>query len=97
MRAYIRSILYLGVITATTLGVVGCAAGPQRPVYEQEARFAIDTENWETCKLVYSNELVPTISTHTHRKGRTHRSWEVKDDLNLNYCRFILGKYWISY
>ena len=89
-----KQLIIVTLLSLSTLGVVGCA---EPSPYEREGRIAIDNENWETCKLVYRNELVATVSTHTHLKGRLHRPDQVKDDLFDNHCRFILRHYWIMY
>ena len=94
MRAYIRLILCIGVITATTLGVVGCISSTNE---ERDYRRAIDSENWETCKLAYRQAQKAHVSIHMHLKGRPHRPYEIQEDLVSNHCRFVLGKYWAHY
>ena len=68
------------------------------PEEEREWRQAIDKENWVMCQLAFRQANVPTISYHSHQKGRRHGPFEVKEDLIWNRCRSaIKDEYWIEY
>lgn len=75
------------------LSMWGCAS---RPPHEVEARYAVDRENWALCHIAYANEGRAIISYHDHKR-LPHKPYEISADLRDNYCRAVLGEYWVHY
>ena len=82
-----------------TLLLSGCAgqALTEDDLFDREWREGIDANNWAMCKQAYRQVNTPTQSNHTHRRGRTHRPYEIKSDLVANQCMMTLRNYWEKY
>ena len=78
--------------------LVGCASNLTEG--EREWREGIDRENWALCERVYRDQRRPTLHvghTHKYEGRRPPKIWHVRDDLRTNYCRSVLGRYWVNY
>ncbi len=63
---------------------------------EREALHARNVINWERCKVEYASVYKKTRTNHGHRRGFPHKAYEIRDDLLVNNCRRVLGKYWVD-
>jgi len=69
--------------------LVGCTT---MSVEDREYLNAENAHRWEVCKQIYDRSGVYTMSRHSHQAGRTHRPFEIKDDLFDNGCAAILRR-----
>jgi len=82
------------------LFIVGCAPLTELEVEERAWRAGINLQNWELCELAYRQSGKPTWHvghSHKHPGSMAQRAWNVRDDLRVNFCKSILGKYWAEY
>jgi len=76
----------------------GCSATPLNPL-DRQLQHAIDAENWDLCQRSYNKTRDTRMASrhdHSRRHGGRHTTWEVRQDLIINNCRVVLGKYWIT-
>jgi hypothetical protein len=66
---------------------------------EREYNRVADVQNWSLCREVYDTSAFGTFycHNHTHNKGQRLRPWDVKEDLNRNNCRRVLGPLWADH
>ena len=72
--------------------LVGCAT--ELTPDEREYRDNENAAKWELCKEIYKAHGKPTISYHDHGPHKTHKAWEVRDDLMHNQCHRLLRGVW---
>lgn len=82
---------YIYFLAIICLSISGCAHTISESEFEaREYKRAENVEKWALCQRVYRNTGIPTYSNHLHLYGRSHRYYEVTEDLRLNKCHQIL-------
>jgi hypothetical protein len=69
--------------------LAGCATVDE----DTEYRDAENANKWAECQRIYRDLGAPTVSHHHHQRGRSHKSWEIREDLVLNQCSTLVRDY----
>ena len=84
--------LWYPVALALLVGCVSAAINSE----EREYREAIDKENWGMCMAAYQRAGKPTYHFY-HRGHGDPKPYQIKEDLVVNGCKRVLGRYWVEY
>lgn len=82
------------------LGISGCATQPlsYEEIEARDWRRGIDRENWEMCMAAYKQADRYTVHVNHEGTPQHHRRINnIRSDLLVNQCRWVMRNYWIDY